>query len=125
MSKPTVKILNDSDKKEALPFKSKTADIQDEKGRKFTLKKINALAHFRLVEALGSELSSNTQYMGMALVLLHIHAIDDVLVVINKKSDVEALLNRLDYEGIQFVSNAISEVFKTDSQEEVEKAIKK
>ncbi|PKN07938.1 MAG: hypothetical protein CVU24_17995 [Betaproteobacteria bacterium HGW-Betaproteobacteria-18] len=93
--------------------KAASADVlvTDKRGRSFKLKKPGVLAQFRLVEALG-DVAKNEVYMGMVLPLIFIVAIDDDPVVQPaSKLQVEALIQRLDEDGIEAVMNGVQEHF--------------
>jgi len=99
-----------------------TVEIKDEAGRTLTLKKPGVLAQFRLVEALG-EAAKNQVYMGMVFPLLYVSAIDGTVVnPPTTKLQVEALIQRLDEEGIAAVVDGVSEHYgkKADSDAEKE-----
>jgi hypothetical protein len=68
------------------------------------------LAQYRLIEMLG-ESASNEVYMNMILPLLFVSAIDGEPVLIGKKSELEALIQRLDAEGISAVIAGVQEHF--------------
>lgn len=91
---------------------------QDSRGRTFTLKKPPVLAQFRLVEALGGEVAQNQTYMGMVFPLLFITAIDgDPLARPGSKGEVEALIQRLDADGIEAVMTAVQTNFAPPTED--------
>jgi hypothetical protein len=107
---PTIKV-NDTPSAQMISEASKAVKIVDEKGRAITLRKPGVLAQFRLIEALG-ETARNDVYVRMALPLLYVHAIDDdQLLPLQRKSDVEALIQRLSDEGMAAVMTGVSEHF--------------
>ena len=78
--------------------------VTDSKNRILGLRRLNFLEEFRIVEALGSELSSNTTYMGMLNPLLYLAEIDGEPVGIPKsKMQAEALIQRAGREGFMAV----------------------
>lgn len=90
---------------------AKTFEVTDELGRTIALKKPGVLAQYRLVEAMGN-LAQNQAYMGMILPLIFITAIDGAPVATpGSKAEAEALIMRLDEEGIQAVMTAVQEHF--------------
>jgi len=93
--------------------------IEDKKGRKITLKKPNVLMQYRLVEMMGDS-SKNEVYMRMVLPLMFVQSIDGIPVSLNKKSEVEALIQRLD-EAVDDVIIAVNEKFAARASEEEEK----
>lgn len=79
------------------------AQVTDARGRVIKLRKPGVLAQFRIVETLGAT-SSNETYMRMVLPLLYVGAIDgDDDISMTKKSEVEALIQRLDEDGLAAV----------------------
>lgn len=87
------------------------AIVTDARGRTIKLKKPGVLAQYRLIEALGDS-AKNEVYMGMVLPLIFISEIDgDVVFQPNTKREVEALIQRLDEEGISAVSLGVQEHF--------------
>jgi hypothetical protein len=92
----------------------KTANVEvsitDAKGRVITLRKPGVLAQYRLVEMIG-ESAKNEVYMGMTLPLLFVSTIDGNLTSIIKKSELEALIQQLDEEGIKSVMEGVQEYF--------------
>lgn len=92
---------------------SPTAEIQvqDARGRTITLRKPGVLAQYRLVEALG-EVAKNVTYVDMIFPLLFVTAIDGATVPMPaKKSEIEALIQRLDEDGIAAVMTGVQDKF--------------
>lgn len=82
-------------------------DVTDAKGRVLTLKRPGVLAQFRLVEALG-ESAKNETYLGMVTPLLFLSAIDgDKVPPPAKKAEIEALIQRLDEDGVSAVMSGV------------------
>lgn len=52
--------------------------VTDAHGRRLTLRRLDALARLKLFKALGSTLSQNEPYLGMALLAVSVSKIDDV-----------------------------------------------
>lgn len=83
----------------------------DAKGRAITLKKPGVLAQYRLIEALGPS-ASNETYVSMVLPLIYVAKIDDdVLTPPTTKIQVEALIQRLDEEGVAGVMENVQANF--------------
>lgn len=93
--------------------------VTDPKGRPIKLKKPGVLAQFRLVEALG-DTAQNAVYMGMVMPLIFVAEIDgDPVFPPNTKREVEALIQRLDTEGVNFVAQTVQEKFgQTDAEKD-------
>jgi hypothetical protein len=99
-------------------------EVKDEKGRTITLKKPGVLAQFRLVELLGAT-ASNDVYMGMVLPMIYVAAIDgDPVPAPLRKSEVEALIQRLDEEGVAAVAKGVAHHFGARDPEEDKAALK-
>lgn len=82
--------------------------VTDALGRTITLKKPGVLAQYRLIEALGSS-ASNDRYVSMVLPLIYVSAIDgDAVLSLTRKSEIEALVQRLAEEGIAAVMKGVA-----------------
>jgi hypothetical protein len=91
--------------------------VTDSKGRKLGLRRLPFLEEFRIIESLGSELSSNTTYMGMLNPLLYLAEIDGEPVMIPRnKRHAEALIQRAGREGFIAVIEGITKHFAADSE---------
>lgn len=101
------------------------AKIKDSRGREITLRKPGVLAQYRFIDGLGDS-ASNSAYVGMTLPLLYVAAIDggDVPTP-SKKSQLEALIQRLDEDGISAVMTGVQENFGNPNPEADAEAIKK
>jgi len=98
--------------------------ITDPRGRAITLKKPGVLAQFRLIEALG-DTAKNEVYMGMVLPLIFISAIDgEAIFTPTRKSEIEALIQRLDEDGVTAVVTGVQEHFGKTSPDADKAAIK-
>lgn len=124
MADPKVKVtLNPSD--QVIQQANAEVTVTDTRGRVFRLKKPGVLAQFRLIEALG-ETAKNEVYMGMVLPLIFVTAIDDDLVYQPRsKSEVEALIQQIDEDGIAAVMTGVQEHFGKSDPEADKAALKK
>ncbi len=94
-----------------------SAQVHDSTGRAITIRRPGVLAQFRLIEALG-DTAKNEVYTRMALPLIYVAEIDgDALVPITRKSELEALIQRLDEAGIEAVMAGVAENFGTTDPE--------
>lgn len=85
--------------------------VTDAAGHAIKLKKPGVLAQFRLIEALGDS-AKNEVYMAMVLPLIFVCEIDgDTVFPPNRKSEVEALIQRLDESGVTAVVSGVQEHF--------------
>lgn len=99
--------------------------ITDARGRRITLKKPGVLGQFRLVKILG-ESAQNQVYVGMVLPLIFVSEIDGEPVHFpQSEREVDALIQRLDEDGITAVMNGVQEHFGQADPEADKTAIKK
>jgi hypothetical protein len=99
--------------------------VTDENGRAITLKKPGVLAQYRLIEILADS-AKNEVYMGMVLPLIYVSAIDgDPVMQPASKRELEALIQRLDEEGINAVMQCVQDNFGRSNPEADQDALKK
>jgi hypothetical protein len=97
----------------------------DARGRIITLAKPGVLAQYRIVEVLGDS-AANQVYMGMVLPLLFVTAIDgDPIFAPKSKLEVEALIQRLDEDGIDAVMKGVTEHYGAPDPEADRVALEK
>lgn len=83
--------------------------VPDARGRKITLRKPAVIQQFRLVRLLG-DAAANATYMAMVFPLIFVTAIDgDPVLPPQKESEIEALIQRLDEDGIDAVVKGVGE----------------
>ncbi len=98
-----------------------SVEVKDARGRSITLMRPPVLAQFRLIEALG-DAARNAVYVQMVLPLLYVSAIDgDPTLPFAKKSQVEAMIQRLDEDGLAAVMEGVAKNFG-EPDPEAEKA---
>lgn len=98
--------------------------IKDARGRSIRLKKPGVLAQFRLIEVLG-DTAKNEVYMSMVLPLIFVTEIDgETIFPPSRKSEVEALIQLLDEDGIGAVQAAVVERFGNSNPESDRAALK-
>lgn len=84
--------------------------VTDSRGRLIMLKRPNPLAQFKIVEIVGGDAAENRVYMSMVLPLIYVTSIDGMPTPpIQNKGQLEALIQRLDEDGITAVSRAVGE----------------
>jgi hypothetical protein len=89
----------------------KEISVTDGNGRVISLKKPAVLTQYRLIEMLG-DAARNQVYMGMVVPLIYVSAIDgEPVFVPTTKRELEALIQRLDEEGIEAVMMGVQENF--------------
>jgi hypothetical protein len=109
MGEPKVTLKKPSE--EAIEKAAAEVTVTDARGRVFTLRKPGVLAQFRLVEALG-DTAKNQTYMGMVLPVIFVAAIDgEPVMTPSSKLQVEALIQRLDEDGLSVIGAAVASNF--------------
>ena len=99
--------------------------VQAASGLNITLKKPGVLAQFRLIEALG-DTAENRTYTSMVLPLIYVAAIDgDPVYPPNSKVEVEALIQRLDDDGLAAVAKGVQAHFSSSTPDQDKAALKK
>ena len=98
--------------------------VTDKRGRVYTLKRPNVLAHLDLIEILG-EAAQNQTYMAMVMPVLFIREIDGEPVTISSKREFRALIQQLDDDGLVTVATGMREHFMPASAEEAAGQAKK
>lgn len=123
MPKATI-VANASPSEELIAKAQSTSTIKDARGRTITLKKPGVLSQFHLVEALG-DAAQNQVYMGMVFPLLYVASIDGVTEKpVRTKLQVEALIQRLDEEGIEAVVEGVRQTYGTATPDADKEALK-
>lgn len=98
--------------------------VVDAKSRRITLKKPGVLAQYRLVEILG-DTASNQTYMNMVLPLIYVTKIDEEdLQALSSKRQIDALIQRLDEDGINCVMQGVMDNFGARDLEADKQALK-
>jgi hypothetical protein len=91
----------------------KTIQVTDSRNRVLSLEEPNFLAEFRLIEAIGPELSANASWMMAYIPLTYIVDIDGHAVLpAQNKMQAEALIQRVGREGYNLVNDAIQKHFR-------------
>lgn len=126
MTDPVKVTLNESPTPSQQVVAKATAEtvITDGRGRSIRLKKPGVLAQFRLIEVLG-DTAKNEVYMSMVLPLIFVTEIDgETIFPPARKSEVEALIQRLDEDGISAVQAAVVQSFGNSNPEADRAALK-
>jgi hypothetical protein len=91
----------------------RTADVTDARGRKIKIRKLTAFDRLRLFEALGGELSDNAMYFGYSMSASCVISIDGTVEAPPiKKIQIEAMIQRLDDDGLEAVAKGYRENFR-------------
>lgn len=126
MTDPVKVTLNESPTPSQQVVAKATAEtvITDGRGRSIRLKKPGVLAQFRLIEVLG-DTAKNEVYMAMVMPLLFVTEIDgETIFPPSRKSEVEALIQRLDEDGIGAVQATVMANFGNSNPEADRAALK-
>lgn len=125
MSEPVKVTLNSNTPSEQAIARANTEEsITDSRGRSIKLKKPGVLAQFRLIEILG-DTAKNEVYMSMVLPLIFVTEIDgDAIFPPTRKSEVEALIQRLDEDGVAAVHAGVIQKFGASDPEADRAALK-
>jgi hypothetical protein len=95
----------------AAALKGAEVKVKDARGRQITLKKPSVLAQYRIVEVAGAS-AENEVYMSMVLPIVFVTSIDEEFVLQpTSKLQLEALIQRLDEDGIAAVMQGVREHF--------------
>lgn len=117
--------LNPTPSQEAVAKATAEAVVTDGRGRAIKLKKPGVLAQFRLIEVLG-DTAKNEVYMAMVLPLIFVTEIDgETIFPPARKSEVEALIQRLDEDGISAVQAGVMANFGQSDPEADRATLKK
>lgn len=121
MTKVTV---NPTPSDEAVAKATAAVSVTDAGGRTIVLKKPGVLAQYRLVEMMGDS-AKNDVYMNMVLPLIFVTSIDgDPVAMPSTKRELEALIQRLDEDGIAAVVAGVQEHFGAPDPEKDKAAVK-
>jgi hypothetical protein len=97
--------------------------VEDETGRRLTVRRLTALDTLRLFKAAGPTLSQNQQWLGVASLAIAVTAIDGIPVPtpINEPQ-IEAVVARLGEGGLSAVADAFESDSIQDSESKTERA---
>lgn len=129
MTEPTVTITEAGDaaqptaSEQLIRLAAAEVATTDPKGRRIVLRKPGVLSQFRLVEMLG-DTASNKTYVNMVLPITYVGSIDGDPVSIGTKRELEALIQRLDEDGIVAVAQAVQENFGEQDTEANKESVK-
>jgi hypothetical protein len=106
--KPTLKV-NDTPSEQVVAQAKAEVTITDEQGRSIVLRKPPILAEYRIVEAMGDS-AMNAVYHAMVAPLIFVSSINgDEVELPTTKRQIEALIQRLDHDGIKAVNKSVQE----------------
>ncbi len=126
MAEPKVTINTESTPSAQLMAQAAAeVEVIDARARIIKLKKPGVLAQYRMIELVGDS-AKNEVYMAMVMPLIFVTAIDgDPVYQPAKKSELEALIQRLDEDGIAAVMAGVQENFGKSDPEKDAAALKK
>ena len=117
--------INDTPSSQIIAAAIKEAETTDAAGRTIKLRKPGVLAQYRLIEAVGDS-AKNEVYMAMVMPLLFVVNIDgEDVEPIARKSELEALIQRLGDDGVSCVMKSMSEHFGAIDPEAQKEQLKK
>lgn len=120
-----VTVHEDTPAEQAVRTAQAEASVTDARGRTLTLKRPSVLAQFQLVKMVGGAAAENQVYMGMILPLLYLAAIDGEPVrAPATQLQLDALIQRLDEDGITALADGVREHYSTASEDERRAAVK-
>lgn len=94
----------------------KAVTVRDAQGREISIKRLLPLDRMKMFEIIGAANSSNEQYIGYAAIAFCVTAIDgDPVMRPRSKAEIEAIIQRLDDDGINAVSEGAREHFIDES----------
>ena len=94
-------------------------EAADARGRKIALRKLNALDRMRLSELVGGENAKNEAYMTYATLAYHVASIDgDAVPKPATKAQLEALVQRLDEDGLAAAVKALPGLYPEAAESE-------
>ncbi len=124
MSKTPTISIQQTPSQEVVQSSLKPVIVVDSQGRQITLQKPGVLVQYRLIEMLG-ESASNQTFMGMVLPLIFVSAINGEPVHrMTKRSELDALIQQLDEDGINAVMKGVTENFGAQDPEADKAALK-
>lgn len=125
MAGSKLKVAQTTPSEELVEEASTVVDVTDVNGRKLTLKRPNVLAQYRLIEVVGPETAQNSVYMSMAMPVFWVQAINgEKIAQPRSKPALEALISRLDDEGLQAVIDHMVEIGAPVDEEQAEVDLK-
>jgi hypothetical protein len=91
---------------------SASVSVKDAIGRQITVRRLKALDRMRICELVGAENAANDRYYGYAALAYSVSEIDgEPTATLSTKAQLEALVQRLDDEGLDAVGQAIKDNF--------------
>jgi hypothetical protein len=125
LGNPKITVHADKPSDQIVKQAKQEATITDSRGRVIELRKPDPLAQFRLIEVVGGAAAENRIYMGMVFPLLFVTSVGGTPVpAIQSKTQLEALIQRLDEDGITAVSTGVNEHFAPKSEDEFQEQVK-
>lgn len=118
MTKVTITESSCTPSAQILAAANATFEEKDARGRTLTLKKPGLLMQFRLTEAMGPDAAENGAYRAMCFPLMWVTAIDGEPVnQPSTKSEIEALIQRLDDDGFTAIQTGIEKYRKSTAEQ--------
>lgn len=115
-NRPTLAQAVESSGGELFPAPRNTVTITDARGRQITIKKLGPLDNWRLLKVLGPDHSRNDAMYGYAVVVMAVTAIDGIPEAVATLLQLEALISRLDEDGMKAVAAGYRQHFATEAE---------
>jgi hypothetical protein len=118
--------LVDSPRAQVLAKAAVEVTVTDARGRQIILKKPGVLAQYRIIEVAGGEAAKNEVWMSIVVPLIFVTSIDgDLIVQPTSRLQLDALIQRLDEDGLDAVMKGVKANFLVGDPEVDKAAIKK
>lgn len=104
---------------------NETTTVTDARGRVLTIKKLGLLDRMRLMEIVGEENTNNGPYFGYTVLAYCVQSIDgDAIARPASKMALEALLQRLDDDGVEASAKALGSMNQGDNKSDLKAELK-
>lgn len=125
MAKAVVKPAGASPSEEVVRDANAVVHVTDARGRKWGVKRLGPAKRMRLFAILGNDLAQNQMYLGHAALAASVVDVDGEEIPFPQTALLlEALVQRMDDDGLEAVAGAIAEHFGVKGSDEVVAAAK-
>lgn len=103
---------------DAAPFDRKAVHVVvDAKGRRIAVRRMTPLQRVRLLRTVGAEASANQAWLEFAFAAASVVSIDDSPETVATVKEVEAMIARLDEDGIDAMKPVLAKIYNDDATE--------
>jgi hypothetical protein len=115
MRQPTITLHDKSETPSQAIAKAaqETATVTDKRGRALTVGRLDALSYYRLTKAMG-QTATNTATMELASIAAAVREIDGEPVAFRTENEIEFLIKRLDFDGLEAAAEGLKKLNTTD-----------